>query len=75
MVIVGQLSQSGQPQRHLSHLPVALVEGDEVRVRVLSNAWGEFHLEHPRRDRLRLEVSLPGGRVVRIPLRRERNQS
>ena len=56
-------------------MPVALLEHDEVRVRVLSNAWGEFHLEHPRAEGLRLEVGLPGGRVVRIPLRRRRSHS
>jgi hypothetical protein len=75
MVIVGQLTEVGRPQRHLSDLPVLLLEGDDVKVRATSNAYGEFHLEHPRHDQLRLEVGLPGGRIVRIPLRRGRSES
>ena len=75
LVIVGQIHIAGEPKRHLADLPVILVEGNEVKVRALSNSWGEFHLEHPRRDRLRLEVGVPGGRIVRIPLRREPRES
>lgn len=71
LVIVGQIHVAGEPKRHLADLPVILVEGNEVKVRALSNTWGEFHLEHPRRDSLRLEVGVPGGRIVRIALRNE----
>jgi hypothetical protein len=75
LVIVGQLAHARQPQRRLADLPVMLVDGDEVKVRALSNAWGEFHLEHHGRARVRLEIGLPGGRVIRIPLRSNRRSS
>src|SRR5712691_271169 len=75
VVIVGQLAHAGAPDRRLADLPVLLLDGDDVKVRALSNEWGEFHLEHPRRSRLRLEVGLPGGRVIRIPLSSRRKRS
>jgi hypothetical protein len=52
-----------------------LMDGEEVKVRALSNAWGEFHLEHHGRTRLRLDIGLPGGRVIRIPLGSKRRSS
>jgi hypothetical protein len=75
VVIVGQLAHADQPERRLADMPVLLLDGNDVKIRALSNAWGEFHLEHPRRDRLRLEVGLPGGHVIRIPLKSERKPS
>jgi hypothetical protein len=75
LVIVGQLAHARQPERRLADLPVMLMDGEEVKVRALSNAWGEFHLEHHGRTRLRLDIGLPGGRVIRIPLGSKRRSS
>lgn len=75
VVIVGQLAHADQPERRLADIPVLLLDGNDVKIRALSNAWGEFHLEHPRRHRLRLEVGLPGGHIIRIPLKSRRKPS
>jgi hypothetical protein len=68
MVIIGQVAHAGQPERRVSDLPVLFLDGDDVKIRALSNAWGEFHLTHPPCARPRLEVGLPGGRILRIAL-------
>ena len=71
-VIVGQITDSSEPGHRLSDVPVLLLDGEEVAVRSLSNAWGEFHLEHRASDELRLEVALGGGRTLQVPLPRSR---
>jgi hypothetical protein len=71
-VIVGQITDSAEPGHRLSDVPVLLLDGKEVAVRSLSNAWGEFHLEHRAIDELRLEVALGGGRTFQVPLPRSR---
>jgi hypothetical protein len=68
-VIVGQIAESAEPGRLLSDVPVLLLDGEQVAVRGLSNAWGEFHLEHRATDELRLEVALAGERTLEVPLR------
>jgi hypothetical protein len=67
-VIIGQITDCLEPSHQLADLPVLLHDGNEVAVRGLSNAWGEFHLEHLAQDELRLEVALAGGRVIEVPL-------
>jgi hypothetical protein len=71
-VIVGQITDSSAPGHRLSDVPVLLLDGKEVAVRGLSNASGEFHLEHRASDDLRLEVALGGGRTIEVPLPRSR---
>jgi hypothetical protein len=68
VVIVGQVARAGQPDRRVGDLPVVLLDGEDVKIRALSDARGEFHLAPPRCRRPRIEVGLPGGRIVRIPL-------
>ena len=75
MVVVGQLSRAASPYERLAGVPVALTAGEDVRVRAQSDARGEFHLETGRADGLHLEIALPEGRVIRIPLERERRDS
>ena len=55
--------------------PTLSIFGDRVAVRALSNAWGEFHLEHDERDRMRIEVAPEEGRIIRIPLRPKQKTS
>lgn len=69
VVIVGQVTNPRPPTRRLAPLRVELLEGDRVVVRTSSNGMGEFHLEHPERDRMWIEVVLEDGRSIRIPLR------
>jgi hypothetical protein len=68
LIIIGQVAHAGQPHRRVGDLPVVLLDGDDVKVRALSDARGEFHLAPPPCRRPRIEVGLPGGRIVRIPL-------
>jgi len=75
MVIVGQITNVTQPAKRLPDVPVTLMVGDRVAVRALSNAWGEFHLEHDERDRMRIEVAPEEGRIIRIPLRPKQRMS
>ena len=75
MVIVGQITNVEQPAKRLPDVPVTLLVGDRVAVRALSNAWGEFHLEHDERDRMRIEVAPEEGRIIRIPLRPKQKTS
>jgi hypothetical protein len=68
VVITGQVAHAGQPHRRVGDVPVVLLDGDDVKVRALSDTRGEFHLTPPPCRRPRIEVGLPGGRIVRIPL-------
>jgi hypothetical protein len=71
-VIVGQITDASEPGHRLCDVPVLLLDGKDVAVRGLSNAWGEFHLEHRASEDLRLEVALGGGRTIEVPLPRSR---
>lgn len=73
-VIVGQLTDCLEPSNRLADLPILLIDGTEVAVRGLSDARGEFHLEHSASDALRLEVALAGGRIIEVPLDNSRQR-
>jgi hypothetical protein len=75
MVIVGQITNVEQPSKRLAAVPVTLLAGGRVAVRAVSNAWGEFHLEHDEQDRMRIEVAPEEGRTIRIPLRPKQKTS
>jgi hypothetical protein len=72
VVIVGHITDTGQPALRLANVRVTLMEGDRVAARALSNSWGEFHVEHDDRDLMRLELAMQEGRTIRIPLRPRR---
>jgi len=69
VTILGQITNVRRPARRLAHVRVALVSGDRVVVRALSNDRGEFHVEHREDDRMWIEVVPEEGRLIRIPVR------
>jgi hypothetical protein len=69
VVIVGQVTNLRRPTQRFANLRVELGAGDRVVVRTASNGLGEFHLEHPERDRMWIEVVPEEDHLIRIPLR------
>jgi hypothetical protein len=69
VTILGQITNVRRPARRLAHVRVALLSGDRVVVRALSNERGEFHVEHREDDRMWIEVVPAEGRLIRIPVR------
>jgi hypothetical protein len=69
MVIVGQVTNLRRPTERFANVRVELGAGDRVVVRTASNGLGEFHLEHPERDRMWIEVVPEEDHLIRIPLR------
>jgi hypothetical protein len=69
VTILGQITNVRRPARRLADVRVALLSGDRVVVRALSNDRGEFHVEHREDDRMWIEVVPEEGRLIRIPVR------
>jgi len=66
--LVGQILNSADPGKHADDVPVVLLKGRKVLAESQTNAFGEFHLECDLETRLQLQLSLPHGVEVTIPL-------
>lgn len=66
--LVGQILNSTDPARHAASVPVVLLKGRKVLAESQTNGFGEFHLECDLESHLQLQLVLPQGMDVRIPL-------
>ena len=68
MVLVGQIADRDDPDVSLAHVPVLLMNGDQVTARGESNAFGEFHLEYQPDPDLTLHIPLASGKRIEAAL-------
>jgi hypothetical protein len=68
VLLVGQVLNAANAERHVGQVLVALLRSGKVLGSSQSNEFGEFHLECDLAGRLELEVTLPHGEIVRIPV-------
>ncbi|MGH9727695.1 MAG: hypothetical protein ACRD4V_03795 [Candidatus Acidiferrales bacterium] len=66
--LVGQILNSTDPARHAVSVPVVLLKGRKVLAESQTNGFGEFQLECDLESHLQLQLVLPHGMDVRIPL-------
>jgi hypothetical protein len=66
--LIGQVLNSAEPTERLSQVPVALLKGRKVVTRSITNEFGEFQLECDLKGSLQIQLALPRGATVRIPL-------
>lgn len=66
--IVGQILNSADPTNRAGDMPVVLWKGRKVVAKSLTNNFGEFQLECDLEGDLHLQLSLPTGAEVMIPL-------
>ncbi|MGH9864601.1 MAG: hypothetical protein ACRD4H_04230 [Candidatus Acidiferrales bacterium] len=66
--LIGQILNSVDPAKHAGAVPVVLWKGRKVLAESQTNSFGEFHLECDLEARLQLQLVLPQGMEVRIPL-------
>jgi hypothetical protein len=68
VLLVGQVLNAADAEKNVGHVHVALLRSGKVLGSSKSNEFGEFHLECDLAGRLELEVRLPRGAIVRIPV-------
>ena len=66
--LVGQILNSTDPARHAVSVPVVLLKGRKVLAESRTNGFGEFHLECDLESQLQLQLVLPQGLDIKIPL-------
>lgn len=66
--LVGQVLNSASPADEPLHVPVTLWKGRKVLAKSMTNEFGEFQLECDLKGPLQMQVDLPEGMPVRIPL-------
>lgn len=66
--IVGQILNAADPAKHSGDLPVVLWKGRKILAKSLTNNFGEFQVECDLEEDLHLQLSLPTGAEVMIPL-------
>ncbi|MFZ0214230.1 MAG: hypothetical protein WAL55_16105 [Candidatus Acidiferrales bacterium] len=66
--LVGQVLNSAKSAETAFQVPVMLLRGRKVLAKSLTNEFGEFHLECDLAGRLELQLVLPRGMAIKIPL-------
>ncbi len=66
--IVGQILNSADPTNLAGDMPVVLWKGRKILAKSLTNNYGEFQVECDLEEDLHLQLSLPTGAEVMIPL-------
>lgn len=66
--VVGQILNSADPTRQIGGVPVSLFKAQKILAESRTNRFGEFHLECELGSHLRLELMLPLGGKLKIPL-------
>ncbi len=66
--LVGQILNSTDPTKYAVAVPVVLLKGRQTLAESQTNGFGEFHLECNLEGRLQLQLVLPPGTELRIPL-------
>jgi hypothetical protein len=71
VILVGQVANQEQPLLQLARLPVLVMAGKKIISETASNEFGEFTLEFPPRENLRLCVQVTqAGFQLEVPLKR-----
>jgi hypothetical protein len=69
IVMVGQVSDRNNPDRHLARIPVVLMSENHVLAHAVSNEFGEFVLKYEPGRKLRLHLPLPeNGAQIEVQL-------
>ncbi len=66
-LLVGQILSTDTPAK-LGRIDVTLTRGGQVLGRAQTNEFGEFQLECDLGGRLELQLTLPGGQAVTVPM-------
>ncbi|MGH9698845.1 MAG: hypothetical protein ACRD5R_07065 [Candidatus Acidiferrales bacterium] len=66
--IVGQILNSVEPANRAGDMPVVLWKGRKILAKSLTNNFGEFQVECDLEGDLHLQLSMPTGAEVMIPL-------
>jgi hypothetical protein len=67
-LLVGQILSTDTPAAELGRINVTLTRGDQVLGTAQTNEFGEFQLECDLGGRLELQLTLPGGEAVTVPM-------
>lgn len=67
-LLVGQVLRSNNPHKNVAPVTVALVRGGRVLGTAKTNEFGEFQLECDLGGRLELQLTLPDGSDVKVPM-------
>jgi hypothetical protein len=71
VILVGQVANQDQPLLQLARLPIFVMAGKKIISETASNEFGEFTLEFPPRENLRLCVQVTqAGFQLEVPLKR-----
>jgi hypothetical protein len=67
-LLVGQILKSGSAVHNSENITVSLVRGAQVLGAAKANEFGEFQLECDLGGRLELQLTLPDGAKLRVPM-------
>jgi hypothetical protein len=67
-LLVGQILSTDTPAAGLGRIDVTLTRGGQVLGTAHTNEFGEFQLECDLDGRLELQLTLPGGQAVTVPI-------
>ena len=67
-VVIGQLADRRDPLSPLRGLPVFLVVGKRILARTTSNRMGEFRLEFPPEDGMRVCLDCGNQELIEVPV-------
>lgn len=68
VLLVGQVLNTAESTESLGPITIALTRGGQVLGTARTNEFGEFQLECDLGGRLELQLTLPGGATVKIPM-------
>ena len=68
--VIGQITNHIQPALEMGDLPVSLRAGKLVVAETLSNRFGEFQMEYPQQQQLKLCIGLRDSKSIQVPLRK-----
>jgi hypothetical protein len=67
-LLVGQVLKSTSTGKNVAHVTVALVRGGKILGTAKTNEFGEFQLECDLGGRLELQLTLPDGSDLKVPM-------